>query len=115
LCKVSYKALHEKLYTITNFICPSRPQTTLHDWVKSLMHHRLKATGTDRDLGAAARQKRYRVRRNLGFKVAPFAYNWEVLDMFVRVGAISPAVADSGNSKAIGEALSAWALRAARK
>jgi hypothetical protein len=64
---------------------------------------------------AAARQKRYRVLRDLGFRVAPFTYNAEILTMFVEQGAISSAVADSGNSRLFGEALSAWALRAARK
>jgi hypothetical protein len=60
----------------------------------------------------AAKQRRYRIRRKHGIMVLPdVEADIRVLDMLVRVGAITEDDANSGDATRIGQAISRWFAR----
>jgi hypothetical protein len=63
---------------------------------------------------SAARQKRYRVRRDLCIMVLPIEVSWRVLDLLVEVRAVSEATASSGDRKRIRQEWQDWLDRGGR-
>jgi len=67
--------------------------------------------GTPKAALLAARRERLRARQSQGFRVAPTLYNAQLLNLWVEHHVITEAVADSGDSQAIGLAVTQWWLR----